>query len=494
MKKDLIVEIIRTQKLMNILNEQIPVSLTDDLAKGLVKRFSKFGGVISDDIELLAAIAAGRKSATQNEIIDIIARLVSRDKQIEEYMIKNIIKNFNVPTQNFLSRFKTAIENFKKQGGTYEQALRNIDTNLKAVSNGRPVFEVPTQLPQIRDYVKRDLERYAYEIYHPTLAKSEKFLAGQAGKFKQGFQSGKDAKSGAWKFTRAAIKPITPQRVEKLFPDFFKRLNPEERKIMWNWLKWGLPDVPNFMKAKKEWGLAGAAGNASRQILRKTLVLMAALTLFQFIRDGIQDMMKEGDEYEGWNFFSRTFHRIVRAFDAPGFGMTSPAGWLLGLLGTSFYYFTTGDSKQTWEAFKDYILGEDENNIPKPPKNVTEWINTLRGRVDTLTNTAQQRLDTLSSGQNTNIQDVLPDTAIAIPNVTDTSSQEQSNQNTTLSEDEIRTILKDWMNKNGWNNQIGNLDFPYMKNLGNNRWEYEDEDGKKYTFEFNSTNKTFKEL
>lgn len=505
MKKDLIVEIVRTRQLMNILNEQIPVTLTDDLAKGLMKRFSKYGGIISDDIELLASIAAGRRAASQDEIIDIISRLVSRDKQIEEYMMKKIIQNFNVPTQNFLAKFKTKIENFKKTGGTYEQALRNIDQNIRAVSNGRPVFEVPAKLPQIRDYVKRDLERYAYEVYHPTLAKSEKFLSKQYGKFKEGSKLAGEAKSGALLTVRSIMKTITPQRIEKLFPTYFKRLNPEERKIMWNWLKWGLPDVPNFMKARKEWGLAGAAGNVSRQILRKTLWLMGALTIFQFIRDYIGDLIKPGEEYKDWNKLAVFFHRLVRAIDAPAFGLTSPAGWLMGLIGTTFYNSLTGSDKAAWETFKDYILGEDEGNIPKPPENVRRFIDNLRGGIDTLTNTAQQRLDTLTSGQDTNIQDVLPDTALAIPSVTDTSSQEQSSQNTTLSDEEIRELLGEWMmtKEGGWKpGSINDEDKTekFMKNEGNNKWSYispetnPDGSPKVYYFQFDPLRRTFKHL
>ena len=89
--------------------------------------------------------------------------------------------------------------------------------------------------------------------------------------------------------------------------------------------------------------------------------------------------------------------------------------------------------------------------------------------------------------------DTIPNTLLTDTTTTPTPVT----QTTTLSDEEIRKILKDWMNgKGGWNNTIidEDMDPKYTKNLGNNRWQYEDEEGKKYTFEFDPTNKTFKEL
>jgi predicted DNA-binding ArsR family transcriptional regulator len=65
---------------------------------------------------------------------------------------------------------------------------------------------------------------------------------------------------------------------------------------------------------------------------------------------------------------------------------------------------------------------------------------------------------------------------------------------------QIKELLKDWMNANGWENSIGDNDFEYMKNMGENKWSYESDeknnDGtyKIYYFLFDPTKMTFKEL
>lgn len=71
---------------------------------------------------------------------------------------------------------------------------------------------------------------------------------------------------------------------------------------------------------------------------------------------------------------------------------------------------------------------------------------------------------------------------------------------TTLVDDEIKKLLADWMNNNGWENSVGTADFKYITNMGENKWSYQsaekNQDGtdKMYYFQFNPLNRTFKQL
>lgn len=71
---------------------------------------------------------------------------------------------------------------------------------------------------------------------------------------------------------------------------------------------------------------------------------------------------------------------------------------------------------------------------------------------------------------------------------------------TTLIDDQIKNLLKDWMNANGWENSVIDEDLGYMKNMGENKWSYEsnekNDDGtyKIYYFLFDPIKMTFKEL
>lgn len=92
-------------------------------------------------------------------------------------------------------------------------------------------------------------------------------------------------------------------------------------------------------------------------------------------------------------------------------------------------------------------------------------------------------------------------TTATTPSDTATTSSDTATtsgtQTATLSDEEIRVLLKNWMNTvGGWKGSIIDEDMEpeIMKNLGNNRWQYEQPDGKIYTFEFDPTKKTFKEL
>jgi hypothetical protein len=70
----------------------------------------------------------------------------------------------------------------------------------------------------------------------------------------------------------------------------------------------------------------------------------------------------------------------------------------------------------------------------------------------------------------------------------------------TTDTNEIKNLLKDWMNANGWKDTVGDYDFEYMKNMGDNKWSYEsseeNDDGtpKMYYFLFDPIKKTFKRL
>lgn len=80
--------------------------------------------------------------------------------------------------------------------------------------------------------------------------------------------------------------------------------------------------------------------------------------------------------------------------------------------------------------------------------------------------------------------------------------QDLENLGVTLVDGQIRKLLGDWMNKNGWDGSIIDEDMTeeYMKNEGNNKWSYlspeKNDDGtyKKYYFQFDPIKRTFKEL
>jgi hypothetical protein len=85
---------------------------------------------------------------------------------------------------------------------------------------------------------------------------------------------------------------------------------------------------------------------------------------------------------------------------------------------------------------------------------------------------------------------------------TDKSGFEESTSTPTpvTSDDQIKNLLKDWMNANGWENTVIDKDLGYMKNMGANKWSYESDeennDGtyKMYYFLFDPIKMTFKEL
>jgi uncharacterized membrane protein (Fun14 family) len=416
MKNNLILEIARTKELMGVISEQGGIiSISDDIVKGLKSLIKRPTPELSQDLDLLSQIMSkGSRRINQNDLVVLLKRIIRTDKKIANYLIPKIIQNLDVSSQNFIQNFKGSISNFKSQGGKYEDAIRGINANLNArnTATGVPVFNTP--IPEIKEYLKKDFERYTWELYNPIKAKVKSQATKIVGNTGKGFKEGWNSKSGGFLTLRSVLKAVSPEKVEKLFPNYFKKLTPEERQIMWKWVKWGVPDVPSLKNSWSKLGIGGWVGNISAQILHKTLWLMLLLTGFQLIRDYIQDYLKEGEEYAGWNGFAALAHRIVRAFDVPHLGVTSPMIWLIGLIFQPVWAGMTGSDKSFNEQFKDYLIGEDENNIPKPPKRLKEWLGSISKNTDTLIDKTKSRIDTLSAGTNVNTEDILPD-SVTIP-------------------------------------------------------------------------------
>lgn len=418
MKNNLILEIARTKELMGVISEQGGIiSISDDIVKGLKSLIKRPTAELSQDLDLLSQIMSkGSRRINQNDLVVLLKRIIRTDKKIADYLIPKIIQNLDVSSQNFIQNFKGSISNFKSQGGKYEDAIRGINANLNArnTATGVPVFNTP--IPEIKEYLKKDFERYTWELYNPIKAKVKSQATKIGGNTGKGFKEGWNSKSGGFLTLRSITNALTPEKVEKRFPNYFKKLTPEERKIMWKWVKWGVPDVPSLKNSWSKLGIGGWVGNLSAQILHKTLWLMSILTGFQFIRDYIQDYLNKGEEYKGWNEFAAFAHRIVRAFDVPHLGLTSPMIWLIGLIFQPIWAGMTGSDKNFNEQFKDYLIGEDENNIPKPPKRLKEWLGSISKNTDTLIDKTKSRIDTLSAGTNVNTEDILPD-SVTIPRV-----------------------------------------------------------------------------
>ena len=506
MRSSLILEITRTKELMGIISEQGGIiSISDDIVKGLKSLIKSPTRELSQDLDLLSQIVSrGGRRVSQNDLVVLLTRIIRNDKKIADYLIPKIIQNLDVSSQNFIQNFKTSISNFKSQGGKYKDAIRGINANLNArnTATGAPVFNTP--IPEIKEYLKKDFERYAWELYNPIKAKV-KSQATKIGKNTgKGFKEGWNSKSGGFLTLRSVLKAVSPEKAEKLFPNYFKKLTPEERQVMWKWVKWGVPDIPSLKNSWNKLGIGGWVGNISAQILHKTLWLMLLLTGFQLIRDYIQDYLNKGEEYAGWNEFAAFAHRIVRAFDVPHLGVTSPMIWLIGLVFQPIWAGMTGSDKSFNQRFKDYLIGEDESNIPKPPERLREWLNSLSNNTDTLIDKTKNRIDTLTNGTNVKTDDILPD-SITIPNMNDSLSSNTNTDSTNVvtpvatNTEEVKNQLYNHLKtipslNSSSTNKIGPNDKPYIFDKGNNLWEFQSAGDSTMKFQYNPQTKTFSQI
>jgi len=170
MEKKIIKEILRNRELMGLLVEgPILPTITKEVVDFLTK---KFGNIAQKDIGLLSNIVSRKTTSSETDLVNILSRLIKSNKEIENYLVPKIVQNLDTGSKNFISSFKEKIKNFINEKGTYEQALKNIETNLNSMSNGKPVFDTP--FPEVKEYLKKDLERYAYEVYQQSLSKVNK--------------------------------------------------------------------------------------------------------------------------------------------------------------------------------------------------------------------------------------------------------------------------------------------------------------------------------
>jgi hypothetical protein len=423
MNKKILSEINRVKTMMGLLNEaSIPLSLSDEVIEGLLKIIKKPSRVFIDDINTLKNINKGITTASPRDVENIIRRLIRSDKKAADFILSRIINNLDVPTKNFLNDFKASIVDFKKSGGSYKDALENIKINMNAQIGGRPV--VQTTIPEIKDYITKDLEKYAYEVYNPIKSKvsdlSKKVGKESWEKFKSGLKDGREAKSGGgltlksfgnwWKNRFATIR----ERELGLY-----KLSPEEKKVVKNYLFWGIPDVPAIKNTAKKFGIRAASTNLLTQLVKKFIVLYLLKTFWLTIWSTIKDQRKKGTEYENYSDWAIFWYRVAHfAKDPPSFGFVSPGLWLLGLILVPFIKAQRGADGAWWKSFKEYLTGDDEFKIPAPPRDIVTIIDTTNQRVSRYAETQIERIDTainqIRQGNNVDTSDIIPNSETVI--------------------------------------------------------------------------------
>jgi len=433
MEKKLINEISRNQQLMGLLNEQVMPRLGREVGEFLTKKFANISDrAVLEDIEKLSKILSRKLPANDNEYIALVSRLIKSNKEIGDYLVSTIIKNLPIEQSNFIGRFKQGIKNFKNQGGTYEQALRNINTNLNARVNGVPVFNSP--FPEVIQYLKNNLERYAYEIYHPGLTSLERKFDEYVKQFRQGWRAGEESKSGGMLFGKQAAKGlgyvVSFGKAPKWLPKAYRNLSDEERKVLANWSISGMPDWGIIKKTWKDMGGVPASAVALRQLWGKFKWVASVLTVLRFFRTFIEDNLTPEKEYSGWNDktlwgrFLILCHRFYRAIDWPSFGVTSPAAWFAHLIVTILFSGGSGGKKDLENEVKDYIIGSDEENIPK---SLADWYDDftpgwfkkekIKSNIDSTIQKAENLHDTLLNGQNVDTTQFVPVDTVAPVNI-----------------------------------------------------------------------------
>jgi len=503
MEIKLITEISRNRQLMGLLNEQIIPRLGSEVGEFLTKKFANITDkAILDDIEQLSRITSRKVRASDNDYVDLVSRLIKSKKEISDYLVPKIIKNLSVGEANYIAKFKKGIRDFKKSGATYEQTLRSINSNLKAKVNGVPVFNTP--FPEVISYLKKDLERYAYEIYNPGLTTLEKNAGDYMSQFKQGWNAGKESKSGGFLFGRQVAKGLgyvmTLGKAPKWFPRIYKNLNAEERGLLTRWMITGLPDWKIIQKTWKDMGGVASSAVVLRQLISKFLYVATFVTIARFFRTFIQDNLSPEKEYKNWDDETTwdqiliNCHRFYRSIDWPSFGVTSPAIWFVKFLGTIFLGGASGGG--IGDDIYEYIIGSDENEIPKSLKDWKKqltpgWLtkDKIISRTDSVIQDAENTLDTLLKGQNVDTSKFAPADTM-VPVKIDTAN---TNSTTDTNSTKIKPLFFNYLKDSTTFKNIGQNDMAYIEDIGNNQWTYS---GKlnKYTYKFDPATKTFTQI
>jgi hypothetical protein len=357
----------------------------------------------------------------------------------------------------------------------------------------------------------RQSKRFAYESYNPTWSSAETILKHQADFFGQGFYKGRYAKSGGALAMKQLGKGVlwgaSFGKSPNWLPRLYRNLKPEDRKILGNWMLWGVPDVPILQKTWKELGGAAAGGMLLRQLISKFFFVSLFVTAARMVKDFIQDNMTPEKEYSGWgdsdfNKMCVWAHRFSRAVDWASFGVISPAAWVANLLLVTIAGGTEGGGEILKKRVHDYLLGENEENVPKLPPETILWFKTNTKKIKQNTENAikkgEQLKDTLLSGQDVNIKELVPDGSVRKEQ--DTTAKTQTNQKTTNT-DSIKTLLFNHLktipslnNNPDPNKKIGPDDKPYIFDKGNNVWDFRTAGDSIMKFQYNPQNKTFSQI
>ena len=153
----------------------------------------------------------------------------------------------------------------------------------------------------------------------------------------------------------------------------------------------------------------------------------------------------------------------------------NPFTWLWDDIKNFADWHTEGGARRAWERFNEKTKKSLESN---------EQLIRARQQYDSLVDASKKAKDKMDS------------TAAS----TEKMIEDLKNLTPVTGDDQIKELLKDWMNANGWEDITKEADFSYMINMGNNKWSYESEEknndgsNKFYYFLFDPTKRTFKEL
>lgn len=424
MEKKLIIEINRSKELMGLIIESSNVfGLTDDVVTRMLSRFGKSNAIIRNELEQLQRIASGKLVKTPNEVADLLSSLMSKSKKIEQFLVPKLVDNSTL-VQNEISNITNAMQNFKKDpNATYQKTLDNIKQIV-------PVrISVPQQIKrQIENEVIKRLNRNAYELWYPAWAKAEKVFDMTGGDFVKGFQKGINSKSGGFIFLKQVGKGagyvLTAGKLPKWWPRAYRNLNSGDRKILWNWMISGVPDVPYLRKIWKEMGGVAATGVLLRQLTSKFFLLTIFLSIGRFAMTFIQDVWSTEKEYKDWpddtlmQQLFILFHRMYRAIDWASWKVTSPVVWIVNLACQAILGSSAGGREDFIRIIKDYITGGDETKIPNldewKKKFPSDWFDKDKviSRIDTMIKKGEDKQDSLLKGKDIDITDLVPQDSI----------------------------------------------------------------------------------
>lgn len=373
MNKQLISEINRIQTMMGVLNESpgpAPlITLTDDLIKGLknlvkpkgmvgkIKSLSQpIDTILADDIETLSKGAAGTTTITNDQLKNIVKRLI-KNKKIEEYLVPKMVQS-NIDLQNYIKNYKSSIRDLKSRGGKLQDALDDIDVyiNMRNPTTNRPYLQ--TELPEMKNYIRNEFRDFAEKEFESQVAKELAKTAGQ--KFKQGWKMGKDSKSGAILTAKSAsneIKNLFRKKMDKL------KLPPDEKSVVNKFMITGIADTDMLVRAGKSLGFAGFSGNLLRQLYQKIRFLFWAELFLDVIGGTLVDLLTPGEEIpdELMSEGSKLLHRALRSPQLPSFGLVSPLIWGVGLISHMLLRGGGGSINKAGKAFIEYLRNSDES-------------------------------------------------------------------------------------------------------------------------------------